>query len=184
MRVIGDEFVGRPGVAGWDPMRLVIDVRGTGCTGYEVAAALRGGYDIHVELATHATLVLILGLGAAARGPRALRPRLRRGGAPDRAPGRRGRARARAAARWRTRWSSRRARRSSATPRRSRSTTPSAASRPRRSRAIRPASRRCCPASGSPTELVAYLRELKASGARLHGASDPDFRTICVLRVP
>ena len=34
------------------------------------------------------------------------------------------------------------------------------------------------------TELVAYLRELKASGARLHGASDPEFRTICVLRVP
>ena len=32
------------------------------------------------------------------------------------------------------------------------------------------------------TELVAYLRELKASGARLHGASDPQFRTIFVLR--
>jgi arginine decarboxylase len=32
------------------------------------------------------------------------------------------------------------------------------------------------------TELVAYLRELKASGARLHGASDPGFQTIWVLR--
>ena len=63
VRVIGDEFVGRPGVAGWDPMRIVIDVRGTGCTGYEVAAALREPFDIHVELATHATMVLILGLG-------------------------------------------------------------------------------------------------------------------------
>ena len=62
-RVIGEEFVGRPGVAGWDPMRIVIDVRGTGCTGYEVAAGLRDGFDIHVELATHATMVLILGLG-------------------------------------------------------------------------------------------------------------------------
>ena len=30
-------------------------------------------------------------------------------------------------------------------------------------------------------ELVAYLRELRDSGARLHGASDPDFRTIFVL---
>jgi arginine decarboxylase len=30
-------------------------------------------------------------------------------------------------------------------------------------------------------ELVAYLRELKSSGARLHGASDPEFETICVL---
>jgi arginine decarboxylase len=28
---------------------------------------------------------------------------------------------------------------------------------------------------------VAYLRELAASGARLHGASDPDFQTINVL---
>ena len=31
------------------------------------------------------------------------------------------------------------------------------------------------------TELVAYLRELKDSGARLHGASDPEFRTVFVL---
>ena len=31
------------------------------------------------------------------------------------------------------------------------------------------------------TETVAYLRELVATGARLHGASDPGFRTINVL---
>ena len=31
-------------------------------------------------------------------------------------------------------------------------------------------------------ELVAYLRELTAAGARLHGASDPAFRTVTVLR--
>jgi arginine/lysine/ornithine decarboxylase len=31
-------------------------------------------------------------------------------------------------------------------------------------------------------ETVAYLRELAASGARLHGASDPAFETINVLR--
>jgi arginine/lysine/ornithine decarboxylase len=30
-------------------------------------------------------------------------------------------------------------------------------------------------------ETIAYLRELAASGARLHGASDPDFQTINVL---
>jgi len=30
-------------------------------------------------------------------------------------------------------------------------------------------------------EVIEYLRSLKAVGARLHGASDPDFRTICVL---
>jgi len=61
--VVGEGLVGRPGVHGWDPLRIVIDVRGTGCTGYEVAAALRATDDIYVELATHATLVLVLGLG-------------------------------------------------------------------------------------------------------------------------
>src|SRR3954447_17504512 len=40
-RVVGEELVGRPGVAAWDPMRVVIDVRETGCSGYEVADALR-----------------------------------------------------------------------------------------------------------------------------------------------
>ena len=30
-------------------------------------------------------------------------------------------------------------------------------------------------------EAVAYLRELREAGARLHGASDPAFRTIVVL---
>src|SRR3954465_8943826 len=61
-RVVGDEEVGRPGVAGRDPLRIVIDVRGTGATGYEVAAALRSQFDTQVELATQATIVLVLGL--------------------------------------------------------------------------------------------------------------------------
>ena len=59
----GASWSGSPGVAGWDPLRIVIDVRATGSSGYEVAAALRSAYDVHVELATHATLVLVLGLG-------------------------------------------------------------------------------------------------------------------------
>ena len=61
--VVGEDMVGRPGVAGWDPLRIVIDIRGTGCSGYEIAAELRASYDIYVELATHATLVLVLGMG-------------------------------------------------------------------------------------------------------------------------
>jgi arginine decarboxylase len=61
--IVGEAMVGRPGVAGWDPLRIVIDIRGTGCTGYEIAAELRASYDIYVELATHAALVLVLGLG-------------------------------------------------------------------------------------------------------------------------
>jgi arginine/lysine/ornithine decarboxylase len=31
------------------------------------------------------------------------------------------------------------------------------------------------------TEALAYLRELRDAGARLHGASDPSFATITVL---
>jgi lysine decarboxylase len=60
---LGPSFIGRPGIAGKDPLRIVVDVRGTGCTGYEVAAALRASYDMYVELATQATLVLVLVLG-------------------------------------------------------------------------------------------------------------------------
>ena len=60
--VVGEELVDHPGVAAWDPLRIVIDVRDTGCTGYEVADALRRGSDVHVELATHATIVLVLGI--------------------------------------------------------------------------------------------------------------------------
>jgi lysine decarboxylase len=61
--IVGEQWIGRPGIAGWDPLRIVIDVRGTGLTGYQVASALRASYDIHLELATHATVVLVLGIG-------------------------------------------------------------------------------------------------------------------------
>jgi arginine decarboxylase len=181
VRVIGGEFVGRPGVAGWDPMRIVIDVRGTGCTGYEVAAGLREAYDIHVELATHATMVLILGLGQPpddlerfAHDFAAVVRRIGRPGAAValvRAPG---------------------ALENEVVvaPREAflgdadvlpvddavgRVSAESIAGYPPGIPALLPGER-------ITTELVTYLRELKDSGARLHGASDPDFRTICVLR--
>jgi lysine decarboxylase len=60
---IAEDFVGRPGVAAYDPLRLVLDTRETGCTGYEVADALRNAYDVQPELATVATLVCVLGMG-------------------------------------------------------------------------------------------------------------------------
>ena len=34
------------------------------------------------------------------------------------------------------------------------------------------------------TEVIAYLRELVAAGARLHGASDPAFRSLYCVRTP
>src|SRR5947209_7176531 len=61
--VVGPELVGRPGIVAWDPLRLVLDVRRTGRSGYAVADALRNAYDVQPELATHATLVFILGMG-------------------------------------------------------------------------------------------------------------------------
>jgi arginine decarboxylase len=69
LRVVGPEQVGRPGVADWDPLRIVLDVTGLGRTGYEVSEALRNAYDVQPELATQATLVLIVGI---AEDPKAL----------------------------------------------------------------------------------------------------------------
>lgn len=181
VRVIGAEYVGRPGVAGWDPMRFVLDVRGTGCTGYEVAGALREAYDIHVELATNATIVLILGLGQPTEDLKRLAHdfaavvrRIARSGeatAVVRAPGA--------------------LENEVVVPPRDaflgdaeaiavddaigRVSAEAIAGYPPGIPALLPGER-------ITTELVAYLRELKASGARLHGASDPDFETVCVLR--
>ena len=66
IRLVDSSWVGRSGIAAYDPMRIVIDVRGTGCTGYEVADALRRSYDVHVELPTQATIVLVVGLADSA----------------------------------------------------------------------------------------------------------------------
>ncbi len=62
IELIGPELIGRPGVTGWDPLRIVLDVRATGRSGYEVAEALRNSYDVQAELATHATVVLLAGI--------------------------------------------------------------------------------------------------------------------------
>jgi lysine decarboxylase len=179
--VIGEEFVGRPGVAGWDPLRIVIDVRGTGCTGYEVAAALRGHYDIHVELATHATMVLILGLdepaGALERFAHDFAQTVRRIERPGEQP-----ALVRGSG-----WFDNEV---VVPPREAflgeadavavdeapgRVSAESIAGYPPGIPALLPGER-------ITAELVAYLRELRDAGARLHGASDPSFETICVLR--
>jgi lysine decarboxylase len=179
--VIGEEFVGRPGVAGWDPLRIVIDVRGTGCTGYEVAAALRGSYDIHVELATHATMVLVLGLDEPAESLRHFahdfEQTVRRMERPGEAP-----ALVRAAGSLENEVA--------VGPR-------EAFLGPAESVPVEEADGRVSaeaiagyppgipallPGERITHEVIAYLRELRDAGARLHGASDPAFRTICVLR--
>jgi arginine decarboxylase len=61
--VLDERIVGRPGVHAYDPLRLAIDVRQTGATGYRVAELLRELDDINVELATDTVIVAVFGMG-------------------------------------------------------------------------------------------------------------------------
>jgi arginine decarboxylase len=174
-------LVGRMGVAGYDPLRMVLDVRGTGRTGYEISDALRRSYDVHLELPMQATVVFIVGLGESAATLRRLAgdvdevvKRLSEPGAtaPIVPP-------------------ATSLRNEVALPPREaflgeaeqvavddavgRISCESIASYPPGVPALLPGER-------ISAETVVYLRELADSGARLHGASDPAFETINVLR--
>ena len=178
--LVDSRLIGKMGVAGYDPLRIVLDVRDTGRTGYDIADALRRSYDVHVELPMQATVVFVVGLGES---PATLR---RLAGDVDEVV--------------------KRLREPGAT----RALVPPAASLgfevavPPRDAFLGEAEqiavddavgRISCesiasyppgvpallPGERISAETVAYLRELAASGARLHGASDPDFLTINVL---
>jgi lysine decarboxylase len=178
--VLDEAFVGRPGIAGWDPLRIVIDVRGTGRTGYEVAEALRGSYDSYPELATHAVIVFVLGLGQAVEPLERLAHEFAE---TVREIGRPGEVRdipmAPVAADAET----------ASTPREAflgagesvpvdqavgRISCEGIAGYPPGVPALLPGER----VTG---EVVEYLRELTAAGARLHGAADSSFQTVRVL---
>src|SRR5215212_7692110 len=64
--VLDERLIGRPGVHGYDPLRLAVDVRGTGCSGYEVAEFMRRRDDINLELAAEAVVVAVFGMGETA----------------------------------------------------------------------------------------------------------------------
>ncbi|MGH2980423.1 MAG: aminotransferase class I/II-fold pyridoxal phosphate-dependent enzyme [Solirubrobacterales bacterium] len=70
--VLDERLAGRPGVEGWDPLRLSIDVRGTGTTGYRLAKLARELDDINFELASENVAVAVFGMGAPAE-PQATR---------------------------------------------------------------------------------------------------------------
>jgi lysine decarboxylase len=178
--VVGEGMVGRPGIAGWDPLRIVVDVRATGATGYEVAAALRSSYDVYVELATHATLVLVLGLAQPVEPLERLAhdfaETVRRIWRPGASPAL-------------TRAPAALERGTAITPREAflgegetvpvgravgRISAESIAGYPPGIPALLPGER-------ITDEVVSYLRELTAAGARLHGAADPTFSTVRVL---
>ncbi|MDA8067786.1 MAG: DegT/DnrJ/EryC1/StrS family aminotransferase [Actinomycetota bacterium] len=185
--LVGEQLVGRPGIAGWDPLRIVIDVRGTGRTGYQVAAALRASYDIHLELATHATVVLVLGIGqpvepldrvahdlaeslrrvapaAGPAGPAAdhsvlTKPPAEPAAEPVVAPRAAFLGRSEAVA---------------VKHAVGRISTEAIAGYP-------PGVPTLLPGELVTAEVVAYLQALVLAGARLHGAADPSFRTLRVL---
>ncbi len=63
LAILDESMVGRPGVAGWDPMRLSIDVRGTGSTGYRLSKKLFYSHGIDLELYSENVVVGLFGLG-------------------------------------------------------------------------------------------------------------------------
>ena len=178
--VVGEELVGRPGIAGWDPLRIVIDIRGTGCTGYEIAAELRASYDIYVELASHATLVLVLGMGQPVdpleRFTHDFAETVRRISKPGEAPSI---ARPAAALEHDTVVPIREAflgvaEAVAVDDAIGRVSAESIAGYPPGVPALLPGER-------VTAEVITYLRQLTSAGARLHGAADPTFRTVRVL---
>jgi arginine decarboxylase len=179
--LVDEGMVGHPGVAAYDPLRIVLDVRATGATGYEVADALRRSYDAHPELATQATIVFVVGiaetqaaLARLAGDVEEVVKRLSREGttAPIVRP--------------------------PATLRNEMAVSPRDAFLGEAEEvAVADAVGRvsCESIAGYPpgipallpgerisAETAGYLRELVDSGARLHGASDPSFRRVNVLR--
>jgi arginine/lysine/ornithine decarboxylase len=178
--LVDARLIGRMGVAGYDPLRIVLDVRGTGRTGYEIAEALRSSYDVHAELPMQATIVFVVGLGDSAASLRRLAgdidevvKRLSEPGAtaPIVPPA--------ASLGYEVVVAPReaflgKAEQVAVDAAVGRISCESIASYPPGVPALLPGER-------ISAATIAYLRQLAASGARLHGASDPEFQTINVL---
>src|SRR3954470_17914869 len=178
--LVDASLVGRMGVAGYDPLRIVVDVRGTGCTGYQIADALRRSYDVHLELPTTATLVFIVGLGESVASLRRLAgdieetvKRVARRGTTAAIVGPIESLRNEVAVSPREAFLGR-AEELQVDDAVGRISCEAIASYPPGVPALLPGER-------ISAQTVAYLRELAAGGARLHGASDPQFRSVNVL---
>jgi arginine/lysine/ornithine decarboxylase len=178
--LVDASLIGRMGIAGYDPLRLVLDVRGTGRTGHDVADALRQSYDVHVELPQQATIVFVVGLGESTAALRRLAGDIEEVVERLRVPGA-----------------------TAALVPPAASLSNEVAIPPREAflgKAVRvpvddavgriscesiasypPGVPALLPGERISAEVVAYLRRLVGSGARLHGASDPAFDTVNVL---
>jgi arginine decarboxylase len=61
--VLDERLIGRPGVHDWDPLRLAVDVRGTGSTGIRIAKLMRELDDVNLELESENVIVAVFGAG-------------------------------------------------------------------------------------------------------------------------
>ena len=61
--VLDERLIGRPGVHAWDPLRLSVDVRGTGSTGTRIATLMREQDDVNLELVSENVIVAVFGIG-------------------------------------------------------------------------------------------------------------------------
>ncbi|MDX6606971.1 MAG: arginine decarboxylase [Solirubrobacterales bacterium] len=64
--VLDERLAGRNSVAAWDPLRLSVDVRGTGATGHRIAELMRDRDDVVLELFSENVIVAVFGLGETA----------------------------------------------------------------------------------------------------------------------
>lgn len=61
--VLDHSLLDNESVVGWDPLRLTIDVRGTGSTGYRIARMAREMANVNLELASDTVAVAVFGMG-------------------------------------------------------------------------------------------------------------------------
>jgi arginine/lysine/ornithine decarboxylase len=62
--VLDHSLLDNQSVIGWDPLRLTIDVRETGATGYKIAKLAREMANVNLELASDTVAVAVFGMGA------------------------------------------------------------------------------------------------------------------------
>ena len=61
--VVDQRMTEHPSVHGYDPMRLAVDVRGTGATGHRIADLMHDNDDINLEMFTENMVVAAFGMG-------------------------------------------------------------------------------------------------------------------------
>jgi arginine decarboxylase len=65
--VLDEDLLEHPSVSDYDPLRMAIDVRGVGVSGYELAELMRTVTDDHVELVSENMLVAVFGIAEPVR---------------------------------------------------------------------------------------------------------------------